>query len=292
MVVKSYFDGSVVANKSITLASIAADEVTWGELESRWEEVRVARGNPLYVHMTDLMALPMRGIYKEWSRDDRDYLMDGVLNALLSFRGNPNMFSFTCSINLRDYDGVRSEKRLPVPERMCARMVFPHVVEWYSKLPRVDIGKLEACFDRGEKFMRHIEQDWTNKQVRDRYPGWEVVGSINQAIMEKTPPLQITDVAAWGRNRLAAGSHWDIDPHYATAVRACGSLYSVHRPIDKDGLKNFHWREEGYAAIDPQRKQREEAADKKFTSEEFKRFDQMMKRKLIVEEQAAKKRKK
>jgi hypothetical protein len=29
MVVKSYFDGSVVANKSITLASIAADEVTW-----------------------------------------------------------------------------------------------------------------------------------------------------------------------------------------------------------------------------------------------------------------------
>jgi hypothetical protein len=148
----------------------------------------------------------------------------------------------------------------------------------YSELPRVDIGTVEAYFDRGEKFMRHVEQDWRSKQIRDRYPGWELVSSIGQAIMEKTPPLQMTDVVAWGRNRLASGSHWETDPHYTTAVRACGTLFSIHRPIERDGLTNFHWREEGYAAVDPQRKQREEAMDRKYASDEFKRFDEMMRR--------------
>jgi hypothetical protein len=50
MVVKSYSDGSEMPQKSVTLASVAADEVTWGELETRWEEVRIARGNPPYIH--------------------------------------------------------------------------------------------------------------------------------------------------------------------------------------------------------------------------------------------------
>jgi len=299
LAVKSYFDGSELPNKAITLAAIAADEITWSELEARWEELRISRGSPPYIHMTDLMTL--HGIYKDWSRDDRDYLVDGLLNVLLSYRGNPNIFSFTCSVNLLDYESVRGEKRLPTPERMCARMVFPHVINWYSELPRLDIGGVEVYFDRGEKFMRHIEQDWRSKEIKSRYPGREVVSSIGQAIMEKTPALQITDVVAWGTNRLASGSHWETDPHYATAVRACRSLYSIHRPIDKNGLANFRYREEGYAAIDPQRKQREEAIARKYASEEFKRFDKMMRElmhtphaevKKSLEEKAAKKGKK
>jgi hypothetical protein len=230
------------------------------------------------------------GVYKDWSGEERDHLVDGLLGVLLSFRGNPNIFSFSCSVNLPDYENVRKEKRLPAPERMCTRLVFPHVMEWYSQLPRVDIGKVEAYFDRGEKFMRHVEQDWRNKRIRDRYAGWELVSSIEQATMEKTPALQIADVIAWGRNRLASGSHWDVDPHYATAVRACGSLHSIHRPIDRNGLVNFHWQEEGYAAIDPQRKQREETIDKEYASEEFKKFDKMMRRRKQATQSKTRKR--
>jgi hypothetical protein len=103
--------------------------------------------------------------------------------------------------------------------------------------------------------------------------------------MEKTPPLQMTDVVAWGKKSTRERLSLKDRPHYATAVRACESLYSIHRPIDKDGLANFHWREEGYAAIDPQRKQREEAMDRKKASEEFKRFEKMMRR---LKEKAAK----
>jgi hypothetical protein len=302
LAVKSYFDGSEIPGKTLTLAAIGADETTWGEMEARWEEVRKTRSNPARIHMTDLMAIPPQGIYEGWSVDQRDYLVDGLLNVLLSFRGHPSVFSFTCSIKLADYETVRLEKKLPAPERMCARFVFPHVMRWYIELPRVDLGKMEVYFDRSEKFMRHIEPDWRSKEIRKRHPQWDLVSSIGQAVMEKTPALQMTDVVAWGRNRITGGSHWETDPHYATAVRACGSLYSIHRPIDKDGLRGFRYREEGFAAIDPQRKDRAEAMFRMHASEEFKRFDKMMRELMRTshmdlktkpdEEKAAKKRKK
>ena len=276
LAIKSYFDGSEVPEKALTLAAIGADEDTWAAMESLWDEVRKNRGNPAYIHMTDLMAIPPQGIYKGWPKEDRDHLADGLLNVLLSFRGHPTVHAFTCSIKLADWESVRREKNLPTPERMCARMVFPHVMRWYVQLPRLDIGRMEAYFDRGEKFVRHIEPDWRSKKFRQKHPQWELVSSIGQAVMEKTTALQITDMVAWGRNRLTAGSHWESDPHYVTAVRACGSLYSIHRPIDKDGLRGFHYREEGFAAIDPQRKQREEIDFRMNASEEFKRFDRMM----------------
>jgi len=157
-------------------------------------------------------------------------------------------------------------------------MVFPHVLNWYAELPGLDIGKLEAYFDRNEQFMRHIEPDWRNKEIRKRHPQWELVKSINQAEMQSTSALQLADVIAWGRNRLESGSHWQTDPHYTTAVRAAGSLQGIHRPCSESALAGFHYREEGYAAIDRQRiKQEQKMAN---ASEEFKKFDRMM-RELI-----------
>jgi len=268
--VKSYFDGSEIPARCVTLAALVTDANTWSELEGIWEEVRKTRGNPPYIHMTDLMAL--EGIYKKWEADDRDYLVDGLLNVLLSFRGHPRLRSFTCSVNLRDHAKLKHERSLPSPERLCARLVFPHAMNWYAELPGLDTGKMEAYFDRNEKFMRHIEPDWRNKTIRKRYPQWELVSSISQTTMQNAPALQMTDVVAWGRNRLAGGSHWKTDPHYATAARACGSLQGIHRPIEEQGLSTFNYREEGFAAIDPQRTNREMFN----RSEEFKRFDRMM----------------
>jgi hypothetical protein len=301
--IKSYFDGSEMQSKSLTLAAVAADENTWARFEGLWDEVRKSRGNPPYIHMTDLMAL--EGIYKQlgWDEAQRDYLVDGLLNVLLSFRGAERLFCFNFSIKLADYERVRAERGLPKPERLCARMVFPGVMEWYYEgLAGLDIGKMEAYFDRTEKFMRHIEPDWRSPKLRKRYPHWELVSSITQATMEHTTALQIVDVVAWGRNRLTAGSHWETDPHYAIAMRACTSLHSKYVVLDKDVLAKTlrgPWKEEGFAAIDPQRiRQGKEMA----YSEEFKRFDKMMRELLhtphaeikakLQKEHEAKKRKK
>ena len=56
--VKSYFDGSEIPSKSLTLAAVAADATTWTRFEASWEN-RKSMGNPPYVHMTDLM--PYKG---------------------------------------------------------------------------------------------------------------------------------------------------------------------------------------------------------------------------------------
>lgn len=57
--VKSYFDGSEIPSKGLTLAAVAADATTWARLEASWEELGKSMGNPPYVHMTDLM--PYKG---------------------------------------------------------------------------------------------------------------------------------------------------------------------------------------------------------------------------------------
>jgi len=271
LAVKAYFDGSI-SPRRVALAGIVADENTWGEVEERWEEVRKTRGNPPFIHMTYLMAL--QEIYKGWNEDDRDYLVDGLLNVLLFFRGNRSFRRFTCSVDRETYAHLKRVKRLPTPERLCARIVFPHVMDWYAEIPGVEIGEVQICFDRNEGFMRHIEQDWRSKEIHKKHPKWRLVKSVTAAEMQSTPALQIADVIAWGCNRIDSGSHWETDPHYITAKRAFGCLQGIHRPIDGAALSRLNYREEGYAAIDPQRKR--QIGDMTNTSEEFKRFDKMM----------------
>src|ERR1017187_1072969 len=81
VVLKGYHDGSVEDGKSMTLACVAGHGTVWEEIEPAWESVRKDRGNPAYIHMAELFAL--EGIYKGWSADQRNYLVDGLLNVLL-----------------------------------------------------------------------------------------------------------------------------------------------------------------------------------------------------------------
>lgn len=73
----------MIPGKALTLAAIGADEATWGEMEARWEELRKARGNPRFVHMTDLMALPRRASTKDGPRMIGAISLDGLINTLL-----------------------------------------------------------------------------------------------------------------------------------------------------------------------------------------------------------------
>src|SRR5258708_936594 len=243
LAVKSYFDGSI-SRRRMALAGIVADENTWCEVEERWEEVRKTRGNPPFIHMTYLMAL--EEMYEDWSEDDRDYLVDGLLNVLHFFRGSRSLRRFTCSVDRESHAELKRPKRLPSPDKLCARMLFPHVTEWYAEIPGVHIGEIQVYFDRNEPYIRHIREDWTSKKIRRKHPHWNLVKSITEAEMQSTPALQIADVIAWGCNRIDSGSHWETDPHYTTAVRAFGCLQGIHRPCDAQALSLFKYREEVY----------------------------------------------
>ena len=301
LAIKAYFDGTKRDNKAITLACLASDEDTWGAIEQAWEDVRKSRGNPPCIHMTDLMALEED--FENWSGEERDYLVDGLLNVFLFFRGHPRIHSFTCSVHLSAYDRYKADRHLPDPARLCTRIAFPQMVEWYINLPGQElVGPIEVFFDRDEPFLKQVYPAWKNPKIRKRHPGWELIKTIAPVEMQHSPAIQMADVIAWGRNRLESGSDWETDPHYATAVRAANTIRWIHRPWNEEALSKFMYREEGYAAIDPKRLKQKQVYKMSGTSEEFKRFDEMMRqlmrvshdevKKKLDEEKQAKKRKK
>ena len=103
--------------------------------------------------------------------------------------------------------------------------------------------------------------------------------TIGTAAVGSTPPLQMADVIAWGRNRLLSFRHhekpWEIDSHYATAVRATNTLQGVWKEVNEFALANVNWKDEGYDAINPQMRQFLEQS----RSEEH-RLDRLIKRLL------------
>lgn len=261
-VLKAYFDGSATGEQFLTLACLAATDDVWKRLERGWEDVRINRGSPSSMHMADAMFL--EGEFKEWAEEKRDYLVDGFLNVLEGVRADPHLHSFTCTVNIKAHQRWKHVKRHPTPARLCARIVFPHVLDWYVGLDEPILELVELYFDRNEPFMRHIDADWNSKTIRKRFPAWEWVRMIRPVASAETPALQMADMIAWGRNRLTVAfsqseKPWRTDELYAVAVRAAGTVHGVHRPIDERALELATFPEEGFEAIDRQKKKQQQS---------------------------------
>lgn len=196
MALTGYFDGSLVVGKCRALTCVAADDVVWTELEEKWKQVLKERGNAPYLHMTD--AISLNGVYEGWTPEERDDLIEGCLSVLNSYMDNPRIHSFTASVDLAAYDRWKSSKKHPSPERLCVRIVFPHVLDWYGTFSDRIIGMTHFYFDRNEPFMRHIRADWENKRIRRLYPAWSLVKTIEAIPMQTTPQLQMADLICWG----------------------------------------------------------------------------------------------
>ncbi len=282
---RKYYDGSksVTAKPHMTLTCVAADESVWENLEPAWEEIRKARGNPAYIHMTDLMALPVpRGIYKGWSIRQRDHLIDGLLGVLFSFSDNPRIHTCTATVDLMAHARVNRRRSLPAPERICARLVFPEITEWYGRFPDLILDVIDAFFDQGEPFMRHVLDDWTSKKFKKRFPFWNMVRTVAPVVMEHTPPVQMADVICWGWQRFVSSVDFDSDPMREYALRAAHCLKGIYRPVDEFGLTNTNWKEEG-SAVERLWHATEEAFMPNDPSPEFKKFDATMKRLMQVQ---------
>ena len=254
IVVKFFCDGSKEDRKrSITLAGVAALEEVWGELEARWRTVLSERGNPPYMHMTDAMSL--QGVFKGWEEADRDHLVDGCLALLNEFKPK-QIYSATASVDLDAHSRIKQKRELPSPPRICSRLVWPHLLDWYARIPvtptKILLDPIDGYFDRNEPFMHHIQADWKNKKIRQRFPVWGMVRTIAPVAMETTPQIQMADMIAWGRNRLSCGSLPNKDKFHEVAMRAANALHGIHRPVDEHALINGHWREEGFEKINTQ----------------------------------------
>ena len=260
----------------MTLACIAATEEVWSQLQPAWESTCKERGDPDHIHMTDLWS--MHKIYEGWSEEQRDYLVDGLVTTLTAFRDNPWIHLFVCEVDLAAHDRLKEQLNLPSPERLCARVLFPQIMDWfYRPSESLFVDTIDVFFDRGERFMRHIRADWESKKLRKQYPVWNLVRVIEAVNMKRTPPLQMTDFACWGHHRQATyirPKPWEYDfEGHSAAVRAGSSLRWTRTPIGERELRTRRFLEEGAALVELWQKR---SPLVKNPSEEYRGFDRMM----------------
>ncbi len=251
---KAYFDGGMgfvqeagkKKPKVMTLTCLAADESVWKELEPAWEQVRKDTGNPAYIHMADAMSLEGE-VYKNWTPDQRDELLDGLWKTLRAFGKNPRLHSFTCTIDLIAYERWKKINNHPSPARLCVRNVFPVMLEWYGRFPDKIMGAIDAYFDRGEQFMRHIDADWKNKRIRKEYPAWNLIRTIAPVDMRVTPPIQMADMICWGYSRQkTVGENWRENlSWHDRAVTCANAVDPIYMHIGEEELSKHNYRPEG-----------------------------------------------
>jgi hypothetical protein len=188
----------------MTLAAIAADEAAWSSFEPQWKYVLGDRGGASYSHMKE--AMPLEGTFKGWTPENRDWLIHGLRDLISEFNHMPRFRVFTCTIDLDAHARWKRQKQHPSPERLCARILFPRILDWYVEFSDPILDTLEIFFDQGEPYMGHIQNDWNNKKLRQKLPVLELIRTIAPADMRLTPPIQAADMVAWARNRLAVPS--------------------------------------------------------------------------------------
>jgi hypothetical protein len=284
MPLTAYLDGANTEGRAMTLTCLAATESMWREVESRWLDETKKHGDPAYLHMTDLMAIPPRGIYEGWSEDQVDGLVWGLIESLCSFMDRPNLQSFTCRVNLAAYEKWKLVRRLTAPSRLCVRIAFPQMVEWFLRPQRdVFLDVIDVFFDRNESFMRHIRADWKSEKIRREYPVWNLVRVIEETDIKATPALQMADFICWGFHRQGTYTHprpWEVDDHhYTIAVRASNAVRGTFTEVGELALANDTFREEGQALVELWR-QRGQVVNN--PSEEYTKFDRMMRRLMHV----------
>jgi hypothetical protein len=255
--VKSYFDGGGIGKRDpfLTLACIANDKDSWPEIEQTWDEHRESIGIKGAFHMTD--AMNFKGQFKGWEKEKRDQAVNIMINSISRFRQKDLFRYFAVTIDLVSHKQVKKTKSIPSGARLVARSVFPHMLMWYWKILENDLEWMDLIFDVNEPFMRHIYADWVNKKYRREHPSMEIIGSIATGIAARTPALQMADMVAWSRNRLASGSSFATDPSFGIALHGSRAIEGFNCILDREWLSRTPLPEEGFEATNPQkRKQR------------------------------------
>jgi hypothetical protein len=211
---RSYFDGSGKSDNRgsnfLVLAGFAAENGLWVDFDNGWRSVLRDHG-AAYLHMAE--AIRFAEEYEGWSRDRVISLVNGMIAFLVAMPGDHQFHGFRCSVDLAAYRAVRKLKRIPSPERICARWGLSLILNWRDQWPAFPIDTLDIFFDRNEEFLKHLAKDWNDKRIRGQYPFYELIGTIEPVEMQKTPGVQAADLLAWSTNRLLSARRvvWQDD---------------------------------------------------------------------------------
>jgi hypothetical protein len=205
VVIKAYYDG---ANKShepgyLTLAGLAASESLWPEFEAKWGSVLDRHGLKWW-HTTDAMNTHP-GARRDFLKSETDTwdlsmalrAMDdlhAVIGRFWEERWQQGFQLFTCSIDLAAYrEALRRNKFLRSAEAICVNKCVGTL--------KMDTDKTALLyFDRGEAFMKEVEQVWRRdlKKPKLRWPQrFKCIAPLDS---RDSRPIQAADLLAWKVN--------------------------------------------------------------------------------------------
>jgi hypothetical protein len=232
---KCYCDGSEKIRRQLTLAAVAGDETVWGELEEDWRSFLAHIGIP-YTHMKE--AIARKDVFRGWPKDKRDWFINGLITFFHAHEyHSKRLRAFTSSVDLKAHAEFSHIPGLPDPARMCVRHIVPEVFKWYCGFPDKIIDVMEFYFDRGERFMSHIWDDWNSEEFRTHHPMWGMIRTIAPVDMKLTPGIQVADMFAWARthvDRQRSNSRF-----WGPALMLCHPSNAEHRIFDRAKIQTY-----------------------------------------------------
>lgn len=199
---KCYRDGSEKFGRTLTLGAIAGDERAWGALETDWLGV-LGKVGVNYMHMNE--AIARKDEFSRIKKKDRDWLIHALATLLEIHQQSGQISTYTCAVDLKAHKEISQRYALPSPARICVRNIFPKILDWYCGFPDQIIDVMDLYFDQGERFMKHLEQDWKSADMRAQFPLWGLVRMIAPVEMKMTPGVQMADMMAWCRTVAEGG---------------------------------------------------------------------------------------
>lgn len=225
---KVYFDtsGKAPQHSQVTFACCAAEEPAWDKFRQNWE--KAFQGKSIsHMHMKEAMGTRKRGLFAGWSEAQINSLMDGLLHALRILNSD-GMKVLICSADLQSYKHWKViHSHLPSLVASCASWCFWRSLKHYEQGECRIPGRIEAFFDRGDPFMKHVMKQWEGKRLHKQFPVLELVSTVGPVDMKAHPPVQAADMFAWCSNRVLAGCATDWQKRIAQLVMETGNLTSV-----------------------------------------------------------------
>jgi hypothetical protein len=210
-VLKAHFDGSHQPwdGGLLTLAGLAASEVLWPDFDASWLDM-LGRHGLKWWHSADAMSLRsdefLRVGAARWDRLRAEAAFGALSELITDFWKAPLIRDVrrqkgpqivTCAVDLEGYRAARQRK----PWLRSAEAICVHVCVGSLVIQREDDVPIALYFDRGERFMKEVEQVWRKDQKRPELIWPRQVGTIEPLDWQRSYALQAADLLAWSTNR-------------------------------------------------------------------------------------------
>jgi hypothetical protein len=208
---KCYFDGSKVSGPDghwwLTLAGFTARDDFWNRFEKEWNSEVLHKREPHapYLHMTDLLT--GNKVFTGWAVERRQAL---VMDALDYLQSCPKLAfeAVVCTIDTTAREKLLEEGyEITDPHVVCGQCALGAAFSWcYEHYPE-GIELAHVYFDRSERFMHPLHEQWQRKKKEERSSTvitdcfWGLIMGVDDCEMDKTPALQAADLLAWATSR-------------------------------------------------------------------------------------------